>query len=284
VVGLGTSGYWAARWLASKGARVVVSDMREASRLDPEYLDELDGTGVVLETGGHHEESFLGADAMVVSPGVPLDMPFIQTALKRRIPLLGEMELAARFVEAPIIAVTGTNGKTTVTAFLGQLLENSGFHVFVGGNIGTPLTAFLAREEKADYVVVEVSSFQLDTMDRFSPEISIILNISPDHLDRYANYQAYIQSKLRIFENQGSGQTVILNNDDPVLSKVIPPGKATLLRYGLKKTKGMDAYIEKGEIHSSVKDESRFSLKCVLTVRIAQSGKPTGRRSGGPGP
>ncbi len=260
VVGLGTSGYWAAQWLASKGARVVVSDMREASRLDPEFLEELDAAGVTLETGGHHEESFLGADAIVVSPGVPLNMPFIRAALKQQIPLMGEMELAARFVDAPIIAVTGTNGKTTVTTFLGQMLENAGFHVFVGGNIGTPLTAFLTGEEKADYVVVEVSSFQLDTMDRFSPEISIILNISPDHLDRYDDYQAYIHSKLRIFENQGAGQTVILNNDDPVLSKVTLPGEATLLRYGLKKTKGIDAYIQKGEIHSSVRGKSRFRL------------------------
>jgi UDP-N-acetylmuramoylalanine--D-glutamate ligase len=164
------------------------------------------------------------------------------------------------------------------------MLENAGHDVFVGGNIGTPLTAYLARRKRADYVVVEVSSFQLDTMDRFSPEISIILNISPDHLDRYADYEAYIQSKLRIFENQGSGQTVILNDDDPVLSKVTPPGGATLLRYGLKKRKGMDAFIEKRGNSFHRKGRTPLQPECLLTVRLPQSGKSFGRGSGGPGP
>ena len=260
VVGLGTSGYWAARWLARAGADVTVSDVKEISQLDPGVLKELRGLGVTLETGGHKKETFTGADAIVLSPGAPLETPFIRAALQKKIPVMGEMELAARHVDTPMIAVTGTNGKTTVTTFLGQMLENAGYDVFVGGNIGTPLTAYLAQGEKADYLVLEISSFQLDTIEQFSPEISIILNISPDHLDRYAGYQAYIQSKMRIFENQGPGQTVILNADDPVLSKVIPPTGATVFRYGLKKREGIDAFIEKGEIVSAVKGKSRFNL------------------------
>ena len=260
MVGLGTSGYWAAKWLVEKGAKVTVSDVREASRLNADFFNELIRLGVSLETGKHHEKTFLEADAIVLSPGVPLDTPFMKAALKRGTPIIGEMELAARHVEVPIIAVTGTNGKTTVTSFLGRMLENQGLAVFVGGNIGTPLTAYLMGEMKADYLVVEISSFQLDTIERFSPEISIILNISPDHLDRYADYSAYIHSKLRIFENQGAGQTVILNDDDIVLKKTTPPEGTSVLRYGLKKRAGIDAFIENEGILSAVTEKGRFNL------------------------
>ncbi len=264
VVGLGTSGYWAARWLAEEGANVTVSDIKETSQLDPDVLKELRGLGVTLETGGHHKETFMNVDAIVMSPGAPLETPFIRAALQNKIPVMGEMELGAQHVDTPMIAVTGTNGKTTVTTFLGQMFENAGYDVFVGGNIGTPLTAHLAQGKKADYLVVEISSFQLDTIRHFNPEISIILNISPDHLDRYADYQAYIQSKLRIFENQGAGQTVILNADDPVLSKITPPTGTAVFHYGLKKKEGLDAFIEKREIVSAVKGESRFNLNAFF--------------------
>jgi len=261
VVGLGTSGYWAARWLAEAGADVTVSDIQETSRLNPDYIKNLTTLGVTLETGGHLEETFLRAHIIVVSPGAPLDTPFIRAAREKKIPVMGEMELAARHVDVPMIAVTGTNGKTTVTSFLGQMLENAGHDVFVGGNIGTPLTAYLAGGKKADYLVVEVSSFQLDTIEKFCPEISIILNISPDHLDRYANYEAYIQSKLRILENQGPGQTVILNADDPMLATVSPPAGTTVFRYGLKQREGIQAFIEKGEMLCAVTGKSRFNLR-----------------------
>ncbi len=260
MVGLGISGYWAARWLAEKGARVSVSDMKEMAQLDPTVVDELQALGVTLETGGHREETFLNADAIILSPGAPHDTPLIRTAIQKQIPVMGEMELATRYIDAPMIGVTGTNGKTTVTSFLGQLLETAGYSVFVGGNIGTPLTAYLAQEKKADYLVVEVSSFQLDTIRAFSPLISIILNISPDHLDRYPNYGAYIQSKLRIYENQGPGQTVILNDDDPELKKVSPSTGARVFRYGLEKKEGRHAYLDEGGVFSDVAEKSRFNL------------------------
>ncbi|MCF8127069.1 MAG: UDP-N-acetylmuramoyl-L-alanine--D-glutamate ligase [Deltaproteobacteria bacterium] len=260
VVGLGTSGYWAARWLAQEGAKVTVTDIKDRSQLNVEFLKELEALGVTLETGGHRKESFLGVDAVVVSPGAPLNTPFIRAAMQKQIPVVGEMELAARYIEAPIIAVTGTNGKTTVTSFIGEMLESGEYDVFVGGNIGTPLSAYLARGKKADYLVVEVSSFQLDTIQSFCPEISLILNISPDHLDRYENYEAYIQSKLRIFENQGQGQTVILNADDPVLANVTPPDGTTLFRYGLKKAMGVDAHIVRENEFSAITGKNRFNL------------------------
>ncbi len=260
VVGLGTSGYWAARWLAKNGARVTVSDSKKASLLNDRFLKDLQAEGIELETGGHREETFLSADAIVLGSGVPMDAPLVQAAVKERIPVTGEMELAARYADAPIIGVTGTNGKTTVTSFLGQMIKNAGFDVFVGGNIGTPLTAHLAGEKKVHYLVLELSSFQLDTIERMSPEISIILNISPDHLDRYDDFQAYIQSKLRIFMNQGRGQTVILNNDDPTLQKAVPPKAATVLRYGRNKENKMDAYIDAKTPLSAVAGKNRFDL------------------------
>ncbi len=258
MVGLGTSGYWAARWLAGKGVDVTVSDIRKASQLHPEFLEDLKALGVRLETGGHQKRTFLETDVIVVSPGVPMDTPIMAAAIKRQIPVMGEMELAARHVNAPMIAVTGTNGKTTATAFLGQMLEDAGKRVFVGGNIGTPLTAYLAQEKEADYLVLEISSFQLDTADSFTPLISVILNISPDHLDRYIHYQAYIDSKLRIFRNQGPGQTVILNNDDPVLKKAVPPPGTRVLRYGLGKGEETDAFILTGK--TLLAGKSRFDL------------------------
>ena len=148
VVGLGISGYWAARWLAEKGARVIVSDIKEIDQLDPKVVNKLQALGVTLETGSHRKETFLNADAIILSPGAPHDTPLIRAAVQKQIPVMGEMELAAHYIDAPMIGVTGTNGKTTVTSFLGQLLENAGYNVFVGGNIGTPLTAYLSRGEK----------------------------------------------------------------------------------------------------------------------------------------
>jgi UDP-N-acetylmuramoylalanine--D-glutamate ligase len=168
----------------------------------------------------------------------------LQAAKDKGIPLLGEMALALRQVSAPIVAVTGTNGKSTVTAFLGAMLAAGGLRVFVGGNIGTPLSDFVAERQQADVVVLEVSSFQLDTMERFLPQVSLLLNISPDHLDRYPSYDAYVQSKLRIFKDQGPGHVAILNDDDAVLSEAMPSGKALVLRYGKEKRHNRQAFLE----------------------------------------
>ena len=267
IVGLGISGLWTSRWLVQRGARVTVSDMKKPSELDPATIRELTGTGVELETGGHRKETFLNADTIVVSPGVPHDMPLLRSARRKNIPVIGEMELASRFIDTPIIAVTGTNGKTTVTALLGELLITAGMKVFVGGNIGTPLIAYAAGKQDADYLVVEVSSFQLDTIETFSPFISIILNITPDHLDRYADEEAYIRSKLKIYENQGPRDYLIVNDDDRRLSSLCPASGVTLLRYGLAQREGMNAFLEGGTARAGLIGEpthcfslDRFSL------------------------
>ena len=244
VVGLGVSGLWAARWLAGQGADVTVSEIKAETDIDPGLLKGIRELGVTLETGGHRRGSFLSAEMIIVSPGVPHNIELLGAAVKKGVSVMGELELASRLIDTPMIAVTGTNGKSTVTTFLGFMLENAGLEVFVGGNIGRPLMEYAGGERKAEYVVVEVSSFQLDTIETFCPFVSMVLNISPDHLDRYPHYEAYVQSKQKIFSNQGPGQYVILNDDDSALCSVHPSSGASVLRYGLEKKEGRHAFIE----------------------------------------
>jgi len=263
VVGLGISGLYTARLLSAHGARVTVSEILPESDLDPGILNEMRELGITLETGGHKEETFLNTEMVIISPGVPHDTVLLNLLRGKNIPVIGELELAGRLIDIPMIAVTGTNGKSTVTSFFACMLENAGFRVFAGGNIGTPLTAYAAGDRKADYAVVEVSSFQLDTIETFCPSVSVVLNISPDHLDRYPGYEAYVRSKLKIFKNQGPGQYVILNDDDKRLSAVNVSSGATVLRYGTEKRQGRNAYIEDGKIQASLDDAepSTFSFE-----------------------
>jgi UDP-N-acetylmuramoylalanine--D-glutamate ligase len=263
VVGLGISGLWAARWLIGQGAVVSLSEIRPESDLEPGIRSEVQRLGAILETGGHRKKTFLDAEMIILSPGVRHDMEPLGAAIRSCIPVIGELELASRMIDTPMIGVTGTNGKSTVTSLVGSMIENAGLEVFVGGNIGTPLIAYAASERKVDYVVVEVSSFQLDTIDTFSPFVSVILNISPDHLDRYPDYEAYVESKLRIFSNQGPGQYVILNDDDKILSSVEISSEVSLLRFGIEEKKGRQAFLENGEITVCLEraEAKRFSTE-----------------------
>jgi len=263
VVGLGKSGLSVARYLSKKGAQVGVSELREESELDRALLQDTWQLGIALETGGHKEETFLNADMIIVSPGVPLDIGPLKAAEEAGIPILGEMELASRLTDTPIVAVTGTNGKSTVTAFLGSMLKGAGLEAFVGGNIGTPLMDYAAGDWRADYALVEVSSFQLDTMQNFSPMISLVLNITPDHLDRYPDYEAYVQSKLSIFRNQGAGQYAILNDDDQTLSQFEPAGGVSVFRYGLERRQNRQAHVQGMSImaHLPGEKEEFFGLE-----------------------
>jgi UDP-N-acetylmuramoylalanine--D-glutamate ligase len=264
VAGLGVSGTWCARWLARLGARVTVSEIKTRGELAPSLLAELSALGVTVETEGHRKETYTGADLIVLSPGVDHREESVCAARNAGIPILGEMELASRWIRSPIVAVTGTNGKSTVTSFIGALMERAGLKVFVGGNLGTPLTAYVAQGCRADYIVAEVSSFQLDTITRFSPQVALILNISPDHLDRYPDYGAYVRSKMRIFENQAAGQYLILNDDDKQLASVFPSGGVSVLRYGKEKTVQRQAYIDGGLIKTRVggTEGAAFSTRC----------------------
>ena len=244
VVGLGKSGLSISRWLAGEGTEVTVSDMKEESALNNLFVSEIRKLGIKLEAGGHKEETFLDSDMIVVSPGVPLDQKVLRIAMGKGIPVLGEMQLAIRLIDIPVVAITGTNGKSTTTSLVGALIKNAGFKVFVGGNIGTPLIECVTGGGDADFAVVEVSSFQLDAMGNFCPAVAILLNISPDHLDRYPSYEIYVQSKLKIFQNQGPAQYAILNDDDEFLSHYKPSGGMVELRFGLKKKKNRQAFVE----------------------------------------
>jgi len=210
VVGAGLSGQALVRFLVERGATVALSDRRGAEQLSG--LEALDGLPVRKDFGGHTLELFEQADLVALSPGVPLDIEPLVRARSCNIPILGEVELAAREITAPLIGITGTNGKSTTTSLIGQILGECGHKVFVGGNLGTPLV--LACRDAHDAVVVELSSFQLETVDRFKPAIGVLLNLSPDHLDRYLDLDSYFQAKMNLFRNMTEQDYAVLNADD----------------------------------------------------------------------
>lgn len=211
VVGAARSGIAAAELLANRGASVTLTDTR-GSVPEAEPLRQL---GVALEMGGHQEATFAGADLIVLSPGVPPEQPFIQAARRQGIPVIGEIELAYRWLQGRVIAITGTKGKSTTTALTGRILERAGLKVTVGGNIGQPLSAQVPESTPDTFHVVETSSFQLEQIETFHPWIAVMLNFSPDHLDRHPTIESYAAAKARIFENQSSEDWAVINADDP---------------------------------------------------------------------
>jgi UDP-N-acetylmuramoylalanine--D-glutamate ligase len=213
VAGLGRTGVSVARFLKKNGAQVTVTDSSTDGDLAAR-AEDLGKMGISVELGPHNRHTFENAGLIVLSPGVPHTIEPVATASELGIPVIGEIELASRFIEEPIIAISGTNGKTTVTTLVGKMLEESGLDVFVGGNIGNPLIDYLDRKKKAEIIVAEISSFQLDTIETFRPAISVLLNITEDHLDRYPDFNAYVKSKGRIFENQKDRNICIFNASD----------------------------------------------------------------------
>lgn len=209
VVGLGKSGLAVCRFLLEQGAQVAATDMRRDVGAGTAPLP-----GIECHLGGHPPEIFTGRDLIVVSPGVPWGEG-LQEARQRKIPILGELELAFRFLQAPVIAVTGTNGKSTVVTLIGALLRAGGKQVEVAGNIGKPLIEVVMEAKKLDWVVTEVSSYQLETVDHFHARVAVLLNVTPDHLDRYPDMEAYAAAKYRIFNRQTGRDLAIYNQDDP---------------------------------------------------------------------
>lgn len=217
MVGLAKTGVAVTRFLTRRGAKVTVTDMKQGEALEP-FLSQLAELPVHRELGFHAPQSFLAADMIVVSPGVPMDIEPLRLAREQGRPILSEIELASRFIEAPIIAITGTNGKTTTTTLTGEIFRKAGYATFVGGNIGNPLIELVDGNEAVERVVVELSSFQLETIEHFRPKVAVLLNITEDHLDRYADYQEYIDAKVRIFMNQTGEDFAVLNLDDPIVA------------------------------------------------------------------
>jgi UDP-N-acetylmuramoylalanine--D-glutamate ligase len=222
VAGAARSGIAAAELLARRGARVTLSDTRAAVP-EAEPLKRFD---VRLELGGHTTATFTGADLVVLSPGVPPDQPAVQAARAKGIPVIAEIELASRWLQGRVIAITGTKGKSTTTALTGRILETAGFKVTVGGNIGAPLSAQVSESTPETLHVVEASSFQLEQIETFHPWIAVMLNFSPDHLDRHPSVEAYAAAKARIFENQDAGDWAVVNADDPAVLEMARRGRA----------------------------------------------------------
>jgi UDP-N-acetylmuramoylalanine--D-glutamate ligase len=213
VVGLGKSGLAAALFLRQKGAHVTVSDMRSAAALAKEIPALLEH-GISVESGGHGLLTFRRQDLIVVSPGVPLDTPELVQVKAFGLPVIGELELASRYLKGEIIAVTGSNGKTTTTTLIGQIFKDAGLPTQIGGNIGLPVIELIPNSTETTVNVLEVSSFQLETVVEFHPRIAVILNITPDHLDRHGSFQNYVAAKENIFAKQTPADALVLNADD----------------------------------------------------------------------
>jgi len=226
VIGLGVTGAAAARFLASRGAILSMTDRR--TDLDRSKLP----TGA-MHLGAEDPAWIRGIDLVVTSPGVPRDSILIRTALENRIPVIGEIELASRFITAPLVAVTGTNGKSTVVVLLGEIMKAAGMRTFVGGNLGTPLVDAINGEY--DVAVVEVSSFQLESIEKFRAKVGVHLNLSDDHFDRYRNLEDYGRAKARLFENQDASDFAILNRDDLNVWKLAANMRARVISFGIER-------------------------------------------------
>lgn len=278
VVGFGKSGLSTARCLTGRGAEVIIGDIKPESELDKEILREVRESGIKLEVGQHRTETFLDSDMIIVSPGVPLDIKPLVAARDAGVPIAGELEIASRLLKTPVLAVTGTNGKTTTVTLIEEIISRSGRNIFAGGNIGTPLMDYVHSGKNAEYVLLEVSSFQLDTADKFNPFVSLILNITPDHLDRYENFDAYAKSKYSITKNQGKGQYAVINDDDPLLHEFIPESEVSVLHYGIKKADGRNAYINGNRLVAALpgKAEQSFNIDGFLLPGIHNLGNLMG--------
>jgi UDP-N-acetylmuramoylalanine--D-glutamate ligase len=247
VVGLGKSGVASALFLKDRGARVTVSDSKSEDQLRsaiPALLDK----GIAVETGSHGERTFREQDLIVVSPGVPLDVPQLANARSLGIPTIGEVELASRFLKGHIVAITGSNGKTTTTTLAGEVISMGGYEVLVGGNIGTPAISLLEEETSDTYDVLEISSFQLETIEKFHPELAVILNITPDHLDRHHDFRTYVEAKARIFENQTASDSAVLNADDATCASLGSRPKSRVYWFSRAREVQQGAFVRDGHI------------------------------------
>lgn len=254
VLGLGSSGLASAKLLKKSGASVFVSDKSDSTK-QKEYSSELKKIAIDFELGKHTRTTIEEADYLVISPGISLDSDPVRWAKDKRIEIIGEIELGYQNCRGQIIAITGTNGKTTVTTLIGKVLNSAGIKTHVLGNIGRPFTAYIDQIDKSDFVSLEVSSFQLETIKEFRPKISIILNFTPDHLDRYPSLEEYLEAKKRIFINQRAKDFVVLNYADKRLRPLAKETEAKVLYFG----GGQSGF-----------DENKFNPNQLAVLKVAQ--------------
>jgi len=243
IIGLARSGRAVAGLLQEAGAQVFGSD--SGSLVGIEKL-----SGIELETGGHTERALQGTELIVLSPGVPLSLPLLREARRRGIEIISEVEVAWWFAKAPLWGVTGSNGKSTTVSLLGHILSSAGREVEVAGNIGRPLSEVVRKVSERGIIVAEISSFQLDTVRDFSPQLAILLNITPDHLDRYASFGEYAQAKQRIFAQQGGDDLAILNRDDPLVLSLSHKLKSRVVTFSRQEEAGPDVGAKGGWVVS----------------------------------
>lgn len=247
VVGAARSGLAAAALALRRGARVTVSEMRPAAA-DASGAAALGRLGAAMEFGGHRPATFDGADLIVLSPGVSPRIPVVERARAAGIPVISEIELAARWLRGRVIAVTGTKGKSTTTALSGRLLDTGGHRAVVGGNIGPALSSQVDDSAPDVIHVVEVSSFQLELTATFRPWIAVCLNLSPDHLDRHGSLDAYARAKARIFANQTRDDAMVINADDPRVLEMARGGRARALPFAVSRTLSDGVHVSAGAI------------------------------------
>lgn len=261
VVGLGRSGVASALFLQSRGARVTVSDAKSEDQLREQIPTLLDA-GIAVETGAHGERTFRNQDLIVVSPGVPVDAEPLMQARALGQPVIGEIELASQFLPGPIVAITGSNGKTTTTTLVGEIIAASGFKTLVGGNIGTPAISLAGQATAGTTIVLEVSSFQLETIRTFRPKVAVVLNITPDHLDRHRTFAAYVDAKARIFENQQGDDFALLNADDPTCVELAGRTRAQVFWFSRERELESGAFVRDRQVFF----RRNGSLQTVLAV------------------
>jgi UDP-N-acetylmuramoylalanine--D-glutamate ligase len=247
VVGLGKSGVASALFLKKHGAQVTVSDTKSGDELRNEIPVLLDHA-ITVETGGHGDRTFRGQDLIVVSPGVPVDAAPLVQARALGEAVIGEIELAAQFLPGPILAITGSNGKTTTTTLTGEIMTAAGFSTLVGGNIGTPAISLAERAKPETVIVLEVSSFQLETIQTFRPKVAVVLNVTPDHLDRHRTFEIYVDAKARVFENQQASDFAVLNADDATCVALGTRTRAQVFWFSRQKEVDRGAWVRDGNI------------------------------------
>ena len=255
VVGLGKSGLAAALFLRRRGAQVTVSDLRSAQLLSKEIPSLLEA-GILVEAGGHGLLTFRRQDLIVVSPGVPLDTPELVQVRNLGLPIIGELELAARFLKGDVLAITGSNGKTTTTTLCGEIFSASGRKTLVAGNIGVPVIEMVDESADGAWSVLEVSSFQLESTQTFHPRVAVILNITPDHLDRHHTFENYVAMKEKIFANQTTEDYLILNGDDPVAQQAASRAKSQVLWFSRSKIVRRGAFLMNGMVMFRASEQS----------------------------
>src|ERR1700720_4571150 len=288
VVGLGKSGVASALFLKAHGARVTVSDTKSGDELRNEIPVLLDH-GITVETGGHGDRTFRGQDLIVVSPGIPVDAPPLVQARALGEAVIGEIELAAQFLSGPIVAITGANGKTTTTSLAGEIIAAGKFSTVVGGNIGTPAISLVDQAGPATWTVLEVSSFQLETIVEFRPRIAVILNITPDHLDRHKTFANYVNAKARVFENQGTDDFIVLNADDSTTAGLADRTRAQLYWFSRKKeiengafARSAHIYFRDGRSEREIMPLAEVPLKGAHNLENVLAGVSIGRVGGLP--